>query len=214
MVGEIRDSETAGLAIQAALTGHLVLSTIHTNSASAALPRLIDMNVEPYLIASVLQLVVAQRLPRRICKHCKEAYIADAAILENIKNAMSSIEKFDAVEYLKRKCNAQQAQNQNGGESVEVKCPVDRGNGTYDIYLYRGVGCDECGHTGYVGRIGIFEVLHVDQKIGQMIIENRSAADIEQEAIHKGMMTMLQDGYLKALEGITTIEEVMRVSRD
>ncbi|MDD3661529.1 MAG: GspE/PulE family protein [Candidatus Dojkabacteria bacterium] len=211
MVGEIRDAETAGLAVQAALTGHLVLSTIHTNSASAALPRLIDMNIEPYLLASVLQLVVAQRLPRRICPHCKQVYVAPKEVLEVIAEVMSTVEKFDVVQYLLAKCKSQDAP---GVETTNVQCPVDRGDGTHDVYLYKGAGCDECGQTGYLGRIGIFEVLKVSEKIGKMILENRSSMDIQKEALASGMISMQQDGYLKALEGITTIEEVLRVCRD
>ena len=211
MVGEIRDSETAGLAVQAALTGHLVLSTIHTNSASAALPRLIDMNIESYLIASVLQMVVAQRLPRRICNKCRQTYLAPREVMDEIKEVLSSLERFDIVQYLKTKCKSETLE---GAEKVFVKCPEDRGDGTHDIYLYKGAGCQECGYTGYIGRIGIFEVLKVTEKIGRMILENRSSEEIEKEAIANGMVSMVQDGYLKALEGITTIEEVMRVSRD
>jgi type II secretory ATPase GspE/PulE/Tfp pilus assembly ATPase PilB-like protein len=211
MVGEIRDAETAKLAVQAALTGHLVLSTLHTNSAAAALPRLIDMGIEPYLIASVLQLVVAQRLPRRICPHCKKAYVAPQAVVDEISKVLGTIDRFNVVEYLQRKCRAEEAQ---GVQEVSVKCPVDKGNGQHDVYLYKGEGCQQCGDTGYLGRIGIFEVLKVTEKIGRYIMENRGTAEIDRQAVKDGMITMIQDGYLKALEGITTIEEVMRVSRD
>jgi len=215
MVGEIRDDETAGLAIQAALTGHLVFSTIHTNSAASALPRLIDMRVEPYLIASVLQLVVAQRLPRRVCKHCIEAYVAPKEVIDNLQKALSSIAQFDIVQYLMSKCQSLPVPSSpDHVEGVEVKCPVDRGDGTHDVFLYRGKGCDECGNTGYSGRIGIFEVLKIDDVVGRMILENRSSVEIQKQAIKNGMVTMIQDGYLKALEGITTIEEVLRVCKD
>lgn len=211
MVGEIRDGETAGLAVQAALTGHLVLSTIHTNSAAASLPRLIDMGIEPYLIASVLHLVVAQRLPRRVCPNCKEAYAVSQEVIDDINRVLGSINNFDVVQYLTARCKA--TENSPAGE-VTVKCPVDRGNGQHDIFLYRGKGCDECEHTGYEGRVGIFEVLKVSEKIGRMILENRSDVEIENVAVAEGMLKMIQDGYLKALEGITTIEEVLRVCRD
>ncbi len=243
MVGEIRDKETAGLAVQAALTGHLVFSTIHTNSASAAIPRLIDMQIEPYLIASVLQLVVAQRLPRRICPRCKVAYVPPPEVYEDVVARLSSIPQFNVVQYLKGRCQAQsfeQAQSQSGVQLVQgvsvpppapqvpggamsvspapvgdqIMCPVDKGNGQFDIYLYKGEGCDECGHSGYAGRTGIFEVLKVDEEIGRMILDDKSADEIQRRAIERGMITMLQDGYLKALDGITTIEEVLRVSKD
>jgi type IV pilus assembly protein PilB len=211
MVGEIRDGETASLAVQAALTGHLVLSTIHTNSAAAALPRLADMGIEPYLLSSVLNLVVAQRLPRRICPHCKKAYVAPQELVDEVANVLGTIDRFNVVEYLQRKCKAEEIQ---GAEEVSIQCPVDKGNGQFDVYLYKGEGCDQCGQTGYIGRIGIFEVLKVTDKTGRLIMENRNANEIEQQAVKDGMITMMQDGYLKALEGITTIEEVMRVSRD
>lgn len=209
MVGEIRDQETAGLAVQAALTGHLVLSTLHTNSASAALPRLIDMEIEPYLLAAVLHMVVAQRLPRRICKHCKEAYVPERKVVDDINKKLGNIKDFDVVSYLEARCKST-----DKSDDLNVKCPEDRGNGQKDIYLYRGKGCDKCDQTGYSGRVGIFEVLRVTESIGRMIMENRSADDIKVQAVKNGMVTMIQDGYLKALEGITTIEEVLRVSRD
>jgi type IV pilus assembly protein PilB len=217
MVGEIRDEETASLAVQAALTGHLVMSTLHTNSAAAALPRLLDMHIEPYLLASVIHTVVAQRLPRRICPHCKEAYLASPEVVENIKKTLSSINNFDVVKYLQSRCEnkiSPEAKMNLGSSDIKVKCPVDKGDGNHDVYLYKGKGCDKCEGTGYSGRIGIFEVLKVTEQIGRMIMENRSSDEIQEEAIEKGMITMLQDGYLKALDGITTIEEVMRVSKD
>ncbi|MBN2100319.1 Flp pilus assembly complex ATPase component TadA [Candidatus Dojkabacteria bacterium] len=212
MVGEIRDEETARLAVQAALTGHLVLSTLHTNSASSALPRLLDMQIEPYLLAAVMNMTVAQRLPRRICNHCKEPYVASQEVIDDINKKLSTIHDFNAVNYLLSKC-----QNQDGTPKEglsDVKCPVEKGGGQYDIYLYRGKGCDECGHTGFSGRIGIFEVLKISEKIGRMIMERRSSDEIEHVAVKDGMITMVQDGFLKALEGITTIEEVLRVSRE
>ncbi len=211
MVGEIRDPETANLAVQAALTGHLVLSTLHTNSAAAALPRLLDMGIEPYLIASVLHMALAQRLPRRICPHCKEAYPVTQEVIDDINKVLGSLQNFDVVKYLQTLCKAKGQAPQTDGENTSVSCPVDRGNGQFDIFLYRGKGCDECEGTGYSGRIGIFEVLKVSEQIGRMIMENKTATEIEQQAVREGMIKMIQDGYLKALEGITTIEEVLRV---
>lgn len=178
MVGEIRDVETAELAIQAALTGHLVFSTLHTNSAAGALPRLLDMEAEPYLLASSIVCVIGQRVVRRVCPNCKEEYQPPAEVVEDIKKVLGPL-------YPKKK----------------------------KLILHRGKGCDNCNDTGYLGRIGIFEVLLVSEKIGRLILERTSASEIEEQAREEGMVTMTQDGYLKAIEGITTIEEVLRVSQ-
>lgn len=211
MVGEVRDSETAALAVQAALTGHLVLSTLHTNSAAAALPRLLDMQVEPYLLASVLHVVLAQRLPRKICSHCKESHVVEQAVIDDINNVLGNIRDFDVAKYLLSRCKNQ---GEDTSEGTKMTCPTERGDGQYDIYLYKGKGCDHCGGTGYSGRIGIFEVLRVSDNIGRMIIENKSDTEIEQQAMREGMIKMIQDGYLKALEGATTLEEVLRVCKE
>jgi type IV pilus assembly protein PilB len=180
MVGEIRDQETANLAIQAALTGHLVFSTLHTNNAAGALPRLLDMKVEPYLLASCVVAVVGQRVVRKICPHCREEYQPAAGVLEDMKKVLGPLFP----------------------------------QGEKPIKLYHGRKCAECNETGYLGRIGIFEVLPVNEKISRLILERTPVSKLEIQARKDGMITMTQDGYLKALEGITTIEEVMRVSRD
>lgn len=194
LVGEIRDSETAGLAIQAALTGHLVFSTLHTNDAATSIPRLLDMGAETFLVSSVLHAVLAQRICRQICPHCKEAYEPKPEVVEDIKQVLGKLYSFKTTE------NRQQKTEENS-----VIRPLK---------LYRGRGCEECGKTGYRGRIGIFELLKVSEKIAKMIIERASAADIGKQAVEEGMITMKQDGYLKVLEGITTIEEVLRVAED
>jgi type IV pilus assembly protein PilB len=212
MVGEIRDEETAELAVQASLTGHLVLSTLHTNSAAAAIPRLLDMGIEPYLLASTLRTVVAQRLPRRVCKYCMEAYPASEEVLDNIKKTFSNVPNFDVMDYMRRVVEIQKKKAGNG--SSILKAPEKGPNGEDTLYLYRGKGCDRCGGSGYSGRIGIFEVLSVTEKISRMMLENISTLDIEETAKEEGMLTMVQDGYLKALEGITSIEEVLRVSKE
>jgi type IV pilus assembly protein PilB len=212
MVGEIRDEETAELAVQASLTGHLVLSTLHTNSASAAIPRLLDMHIEPYLLASTLRTVVAQRLPRRICRHCVEAYPASPEVLEDIRKAFGNIENFNIADYVKKVIDIQKAKDPKN--SSVLKYPEKGPNGEDIIYLYRGKGCDRCGGSGYSGRIGIFEVLEITEKISRMMLESVSTYDIENTAKENGMLTMVQDGYLKALESITTVEEVMRVSKE
>lgn len=180
LVGEVRDSETTGLAIQAALTGHLVFSTLHTNNASGALPRLLDMGAEPFLVASALNCVVAQRIVRRICKFCKQDFDPEKEVIEDIKVILGKM------------------------------MPQDNKS----IKLYHGKGCTECNNTGYQGRVGIFEILPVTDKISKMVLEHASSADVEKEAVEEGMTTLKQDGYLKVLEGATTIEEVLRVAQD
>ncbi|HAV14785.1 MAG TPA: hypothetical protein DCX25_00420 [Candidatus Pacebacteria bacterium] len=184
MVGEIRDKETAELAIQASLTGHLVFSTLHTNSAAGALPRLLDMEAEPFLLASSMTLVMAQRVLRKVCENCKEEYTPDPVVVKDIETVLGSL--FTGWKTQKKK---------------EV------------ITLFKGKGCEACGNSGYQGRVGIFEVLIVNEKIGKLILERKPASDIEQQAIQDGMILMKQDGYLKALEGITTVEEVLRVAQ-
>ncbi len=212
MVGEIRDEETAQLAVQASLTGHLVLSTLHTNSAAAAIPRLLDMGIEPYLLASTLRAVAAQRLPRKICPHCAEAYPATPEMLKNINETMQGIKDFNLVSYINRVYTSKQKTEEAG--KIIMK-PIGIGpTGIPEIYLYKGKGCDRCNGSGYDGRTGIFEVLSVTDKISRMVMENITDADIKNTAVEEGMITMIQDGYLKALEGITTIEEVLRVSKE
>jgi type IV pilus assembly protein PilB len=192
MVGEIRDTETANLAVQAALTGHLVLATLHTNSAAGALPRLLDMGVQPFLISSTINLIVGQRLVRRLCDDCKQAYIAEPHIVEMLHRTLDGLHGFDLYTFPK-------------SEKVHFDSHTDK------VTLYRPVGCPKCGDTGYSGRLGIFEVMPMSDKIGQMIMSHLSANDINAQAVSEGMISMVQDGYIKAIEGITTIEEVMRV---
>lgn len=180
MVGEVRDTETADLAIQAALTGHQVFSTVHTNSSTGAPPRLLDMGIEPFLLTSALNAVVGQRVVRKICPDCKAEFDVPGEVIENIKSVL--------------------------GRYLPV---LSKG-----IQLFKGKGCAMCGNTGYLGRIGIFEVLVVSEQIVKLILERVSSGSLEQAAVEAGMVTMKQDGYLKALEGITTIEEVLRVAQD
>lgn len=212
MVGEIRDQETAELAVQASLTGHLVLSTLHTNSAAAAIPRLLDMGIEPFLLASTVRVVAAQRLPRKICTNCIQPFEASPEVIETLLKGLSGIKDFDIVQYINRVVIAKKAKGEEG--SAVMKSPEIGPDGKPRVYLYKGVGCDRCGGSGYSGRIGIFEVLDVSEKISRMIMDNVTAQDIENEAKEHGMITMIQDGYLKVLEGITSIEEVLRVSKE
>ena len=179
LVGEIRDKETADLAIQASLTGHLVFSTLHTNDASGALPRLLEMGAEPYLLASSMTAVVAQRVVRKIHEKCKTSYQPDPKIVEQMKQVLGPLWQ-----------------------------------GQENITLWKGEGDPECNNTGYYGRVGIFEVLPVTERISRLILEGGVAADIEKQAREEGMITLKQDGLTKVLEGMTTIEEVLRVAEE
>ena len=168
MVGEIRDAETAEIAIQASLTGHLVLSTLHTNDAATAVSRLVDMGIEPFMIASSLTAVVAQRLVRVICPHCREEY--------------RPVEQYPGVELPEK--------------------------------LYRGRGCEKCFGLGMLGRTAIYEILPVDQEVCSMIIRRCHAGQIKEYAVSKGMKTLREDGLARAASGVTTIEEVLRVTQE
>lgn len=213
MVGEIRDEETASLAVEASLTGHLVLATLHTNSSAASVQRLIDMGVEPYLLASTMRIAAAQRLPRRVCRDCMEVYEAPAEVVADINSRFSNLEGFNLVGYLNQL--VQSANAEGAPEHLKsMVAPKVTETGESKICLYRGKGCTKCGGTGYKGRIGIFEVLKFSEEISDMTIAKAPESKIEKQAISEGMITMLQDGYLKALEGLTTVEEVLRVSRD
>ena len=181
LVGEIRDKETTQLAIQAALTGHLVFSTLHTNDAATAIPRLIDLGGEPFLIASVLSASLAQRIVRKICNYCKKTYEPPPEVQQNIKDVLE--------DFLPR--------TYKDGKAIQ---------------LTKGDGCEECAQTGYLGRVAIFEVLKITPTINTMILKQVSGKEIEQAAKKDGLINMKQDGYLKALEGTTTIEEILRVA--
>jgi len=170
MVGEIRDKETADISIQAALTGHLVFSTLHTNDAPSALARLLDMGVEPFLISSSVMGILGQRLVRAVCPKCKENHTPSDEVLKDLG--------------LKGK-----------------------------MIFYRGKGCASCRGTGFAGRIGIFELLIMDEDIRKLIVAKASADEIRKIAISKGMGTLFSDGISKAKEGITTVEEVLRVTK-
>jgi type II secretory ATPase GspE/PulE/Tfp pilus assembly ATPase PilB-like protein len=180
LVGEIRDKETTELALQAALTGHLVFSTLHTSNASGALPRLLDLGAENFLLASTINAILGQRIVRKICDNCKEEYTPVPQIMDEIKRMLGK--------YL----------------------PQTR----TEIRLKRGKGCEQCAKSGYLGRVGIFEALPITPKVAGMVLENSDSATIEKEAILEGMITMKQDGYLKVLQGITTVEEVLRVAQE
>ncbi|EKD33469.1 MAG: hypothetical protein ACD_76C00023G0004 [uncultured bacterium] len=180
MVGEIRDNETAGIAVNAAMTGHLVLSTLHTNNAATTLPRLTDMDIEPFLIASSINVIIAQRLVRMICRSCILSYELEASAI------LTSIPKSLAEKYFGKRKRVQ---------------------------MYRGKGCPVCNMSGYSGRSGIFEVIEMTDNIRSLVTKQATASEIEQQAIKEGMTTMFEDGIRKALQGVTTIEEVLRVIR-
>ena len=179
-VGEIRDNETAGIAVNAALTGHLVLSTLHTNDAATAIPRLIDMKVEPFLVASTVTVILAQRLVRQICSGCKYSLEVTA----------EELTKSFPVELLK----------ENLGSKAKYT-------------IYKGKGCKLCRMSGYSGRVGLFEVLEVDKEIRKLITERNDADVIAKAAAKAGMKTIIADGFAKIASGVTTVEEVVRVTK-
>ncbi len=184
MVGEIRDFETADIAINAALTGHLVLSTIHTNSAAGAIPRFLAMGAKPFLLAPAINSIIGQRLVRRICPDCKEEFSLEPETLNRIKKILSEISPLSGVKVDLTKLN-----------------------------FMHGRGCDKCANLGYKGRIGIYEIMTMSSEIEKLIFANKaSAVELEEIAVRNGMITMVQDGLLKALAGITTVEEVFRVA--
>lgn len=172
MIGEIRDRETGTIAIEAALTGHLVLSTLHTNDAPSAITRLTEMGIEPFLTASAVTLVVAQRLARRLCTECKEPYTPEEVALERIG------------------------------------FPFEPGN---PPKLYRARGCKKCNGIGYKGRMGVHEVMSMSENLERLTVENASADEIKRQAIAEGMLTLRDDGFAKVLQGLTSIEEILRV---
>lgn len=269
MVGEIRDSETADLAVQAALTGHIVLSTLHTNNAATTLPRLLDMKIEPFLIASTVNTVIGQRLVRMLCAKCRVAYTPAGTELEDIKTNfqveaalqyLQTLAPAPATKEVKSEAPASKRRREkvieptheikekksildriaedpniiNRGlkEAAQKKAaeqtdtPSDKKlavAGEIDLeklkkgelVLYKaGPGCDECGHASYQGRVGIHEVLSVDETIGKLIVSHATSEDIQAAAVKNGMLTMQQDGFVKALRGLTTIEEIFRVTKE
>jgi type IV pilus assembly protein PilB len=266
MVGEIRDGETAEIAVHSALTGHVVLSTLHTNNAAGCLPRLLDMEIEPFLIASTVNAVIGQRLVRKLCPHCVEAYTPDENVIEEIiddfglrkdflvgaKNAApAKVEpaktepaatslgerkiavpaglELTKASILDKMAADPDIVNRSASEAEEIalrntifltederakKDTKATKPGALNLTLYRSKGCNKCDNTGYLGRMGIYEVLEMDEEIGKLIVSRGSSEDIADVAIKNGMITMQQDGFLKALEGITTVEEVLRVTRE
>ncbi|HPT66306.1 MAG TPA: GspE/PulE family protein [Candidatus Woesebacteria bacterium] len=186
MVGEIRDQETADLAVNAALTGHLVFSTLHTNDASGVPPRLLDMGVEPFLLTSSLNCVVGQRVLRKVCKNCVQEMEIPSESIRELKETLGPIYNM-----------------------IEDKFAKDGKK----LTLPKIVGCEKCNNTGYLGRVAIYEVMPITEKLSKLIVEKAAASDIQKQAMEEGMLTMKQDGYVKVLEGVTSMDEVIRVAQ-
>ncbi|MBI2634663.1 type II/IV secretion system protein [Candidatus Peregrinibacteria bacterium] len=184
MVGEIRDKETANTAIEASLTGHLVLSTLHTNSAVESLTRLINMGIQPYLITSTIELIIAQRLVRKLCDNCKKPTQTGPELLELVKKALSGL---------------------------HVEGEIDK-NLVEKLQFFEAVGCEKCGKIGYYGRLGLYEVLRMNNELRKLIAEGATTMQIQEAAQNGGMVTLEQAGIIRALEGLTTLDEVYRVA--
>lgn len=208
MVGEIRDGETANLGVQAALTGHLVFSTLHTNNAATSLPRLLDMGIEPFLIASTVKAVVGQRLVRRLCPVCRQSHTPSkeetTSLLELFR--LSEDEGFEIAHKLE-----EQAASQNVGKDT----PLSSTETSFKtIWKASPDGCEECNHTGYRGRIGVYEVLGNSVAIQKMIMSGATSQQIQDQAIEEDMITMQTDGLIKMLRGNTSLDEVLRVTKE
>ncbi|GAC1387690.1 MAG: hypothetical protein NVS1B7_0030 [Candidatus Saccharimonadales bacterium] len=216
MVGEIRDSETADIAVQAALTGHLVFATLHTNNAATCLPRLLDMGIEPFLIASTVRAVVGQRLVRRLCVDCRESYRPEATVLKQI----TTIFHTETPGVMKRVHQLEQQALDGGiGKANSGKSEITTDLSTTETGIKRlwhahDGGCDSCNHVGYKGRMGIYEVLSGSSDVQKLIVANATSEDIQDQSIKDGMITMQFDGFIKALRGQTTIEEILRVTSE
>jgi type IV pilus assembly protein PilB len=218
MVGEIRDGETADLAVQAALTGHLVFSTLHTNNAATCLPRLLDMGIEAFLIASTVRAVVGQRLVRRLCVDCRESVEPDDVTLKRLQEAfhlteaggMSQIHQLE-VQALAGGIGKANVSTTNTASTAELSTTDSKITRIWKAYDN---GCDACNHTGYRGRMGIYEVLGNTQATQKLIVGNATSDVIQDQAIKEGMITMQVDGFIKALRGQTSIEEILRVTSE
>ncbi len=193
MVGEIRDKETAEISVHAALTGHLVLSTLHTNDAPTTLPRLAEMEIPSFLISSTVNLIIAQRLARKICQECIESYTLNKEEIEKLEKQIH----FESML-----------------EMLEKEGLITKKQNKESLLFYRGKGCKKCNKSGYKGRIGLYEVLEVTPEISELIIKGANSNEINDKAKSQKMITIVQDGFIKAKTGITTIEEILRVTKD
>ncbi len=194
LVGEIRDKETAQIGVESAMTGHMVFSTLHANSTAVGIPRLIEMGIEPFLLTAAVNSLIAQRLVRKLCSHCLQSYLFSSEMLSlvyNSKNIVDIIQKIGLRSYTP--------------EEIEKLGFKD------EFVFYKGLGCHACGYTGYKGRIGLFEVLEMNDDIKAAMLKGASSDEIEEIAVKSGMTLMLEDGIRKALSGLTSLEEVIRV---
>jgi general secretion pathway protein E len=202
LVGEIRDRETAEIAIHASMTGHLVLSTLHTNDAASAVTRLVEMEIEAFLVRSTLAAILAQRLVRRLCKNCKEPYAATDYELQQLGIDPERTRKRD-----ERKLSPRYLPH-----GVEYE-PVGWRESTPPTF-YRPKGCERCDNKGFTGRFGIYEMLVVEDVVGRLVLENADARTIKRAAQAQGMDTLRDDGARKVLQGLTTVEEVVAATQD
>ena len=194
MVGEIRDKETAEIAIHAAMTGHLVLTTIHTNDAATTMPRLSEMGVPSFLVGTTVNIIIAQRLVRKICPNCIQSFNLDQEMIKEVEKQMDIENILTTME--------------------KEKSILDAKKGLASLLFYRGKGCKRCNNSGYKGRIGIYEILENNEEISNLMLRNANANEIKKKSLEQGMLTMVEDGFIKAKNGITTIEEVMRVTKE
>ncbi len=208
MVGEIRDGETANLGVQAALTGHLVFSTLHTNNAATCLPRLLDMGVEPFLIASTVKAVVGQRLVRRLCMTCRKEHEPTSEEIDTLVDMFHLPE--EKVFATIHKLESQAAEQGVGSDTPKSTAP----DAIKTIWKASPEGCEECNHTGYKGRVGIYEVLGNTLAVQKLIMAGATSQQIQDQAVTEGMTTMQTDGLIKMLRGNTSLEEVMRVTKE
>jgi type IV pilus assembly protein PilB len=206
MVGEIRDLETGGIAIKAALTGHLVLSTLHTNTAPETVTRLMDMGLEPFNVASALNLVLAQRLVRRICSNCREKYVPDPEELRAAKLAPEMTLR--EMRYTQESIDGLRARATKEAAPFLAGTTLD--SRIADVPFFRGKGCDQCSGSGLKGRQGLYEVMAMSPKIRKLIMQNAGAQEIKDAALENGMLTLRMDGLLKVMKGITSMEQVIR----
>lgn len=206
MVGEVRDLETGGIAVKAALTGHLVMSTLHTNSAPETVTRLLDMGLEPFNVASALNLVLAQRLVRRICPNCKERYTPDELELSGAKVKPETT--FRELHFTEQALK--DAKSRATPEAAPLLAGLSLDTRIDELPFFHGKGCDTCAGSGYKGRQGLYEVMFVTPALRKLIMQNTGAADIREAAIDEGMLTLRMDGWLKVLKGITTLDQVVR----
>lgn len=218
MVGEVRDGETANLAVQAALTGHLVFSTLHTNNAATTLPRLLDMNVEPFLIASTVRAVIGQRLVRRLCVDCRQAYQPDEATLKQIATIFhtDNPEAMARINELEKAALGAGIGKTNSSNANQEDSSILGSTNTNITKLWKAHdgGCDSCNQSGYKGRMGIYEVLESTSELQKLVVGNGTSDVIQNQAIKDGMVTMQIDGFIKALRGQTSVEEILRVTTE